>query len=146
MDNEKQISNKMRASFLVVLLVTLLVLGVLSVLLSDYLAKRAQQNRERIYGEWVEQNVPNFARDRFVVSKEGIYVEQRIVDTDYRFDGSELSYHYQGEDFIYRIKDEEMTLLERIEPLHYRSVFKLSHDGQQQAEQPDYDVDSSGRK
>jgi hypothetical protein len=124
--DDKQARGRKRAVFMVSVLLSLLILGVLSVVAGRYLEQWNRQNRERIYGEWIEQNVPSFARDRFVVREEGIYVEERIVDTDYDFNGRELRYHYQGQDFVYKVKDEEMTLLQRVEPLHYRSEFKLT--------------------
>ncbi|WP_375753020.1 DUF2850 domain-containing protein [Vibrio sp. HN007] len=125
---EREAQRLKKAILLVSLLILLLVVGALSVILNRYLEKQESQDRNAIYGVWVEQGVPKFARDRFVVREDAIYIDERIVDTQYTFDGSELRYEYEEQQFVYKIKDqdeEEGMILLRVEPTHYLSTFKL---------------------
>ncbi|WED21242.1 DUF2850 domain-containing protein [Vibrio sp. JC009] len=122
---EQESQQLKKAIVLVGGLLLLLVLGAGSVLLNRYIEKQEYQNKVQIYGEWIEQGVPHFARDRFIVREEGIYVEERIVDTKYTFNGRELRYHYEGKEFVYKVKNEEMTELQRVAPVHYQSTFRL---------------------
>ncbi|PWI35203.1 hypothetical protein DI392_02750 [Vibrio albus] len=83
-------------------------------------------NAKHIYGEWVEQGVPDYARDSFTVAEEGIYIEGRIIDTNYHFDGKSLTYTYQGKEYQYLVKDSKTTVMRRVAPLHYQSLFHLA--------------------
>ena len=105
-----------------------IIIGSMALTLAVVMFSRYEEDRTsptHIYGEWIEQNVPAYARDRFVVREEGIYVEERIVDTDYVFDGKSLTYTYQGKEYKYVIKDENASVMQRVAPLHYHSLFYL---------------------
>lgn len=116
--------NQKRAMIIGGSLLGILVVGSSSVLLGRYLDREGRVSK--IYGTWVEQGVPAYLRDSMVIRKEGVYIDQRIVDTDFNFDGHTLTYIYQGDKYKYVVKDENVTVLERVAPLHYKSLFQLS--------------------
>ncbi|MDG3087359.1 DUF2850 domain-containing protein [Vibrio hannami] len=126
-NSEREVQRLKKAMLLVSMLILLLVAGAVSVILNRHLEKEAMQNREAIYGVWIEQNVPKFARDRFVVSEGGILVNERIIDTQYTFDGSELTYVYGETQYVYKVKEQEdeSIALIRVKPAHYLSTFVL---------------------
>ncbi|GLO61677.1 hypothetical protein MACH09_21850 [Vibrio sp. MACH09] len=124
--NEKQLKSELRikrAVIAVVVILLLLIVSVASVLISRQLDRNIDYST--IYGVWDEQDVPEYDKDTFAVREEGIYIDERIVDTHYSFDGSTLIYHYDEDEYIYIIKDEKNTVMQRIAPLHYESVFHL---------------------
>ncbi len=113
-----------RAVLAVSVMITAMIFTAVSVWYVRY--EEDKTNPEHIYGKWVEQNVPDYVRDSFVVSDEGVYIEERLIDTDYIFDGKSLTYTYQGKEYKYLIKDSKATVMQRVSPLHYQSVFHLA--------------------
>lgn len=122
-----------RAVILVISILLLLILAIASVLVTRQLDSRV--DRSTIYGVWEEQNVPDYAQDLFTVREEGIYINERIVDVDYAFDGSTLIYEYDEQEYVYVIRDEDNTVFQRIAPLHYESLFHLRGKYQSEKEQ-----------
>ena len=112
-----------RAIVIVVSLLLIMILAIASALISRQID--IQTDRSVVFGTWDEQNVPDYARDSFTVREEGIYINERVVDVDYSFDGSTLMYEYQEQKYIYVIRDEHNTVLQRVAPLHYESTFHL---------------------
>jgi hypothetical protein len=104
--------------------VAAMVFTAVSVLYGRYEEDRTNANH--IYGEWIEQGVPVYARDSFIVAEEGIYIEGRIIDTNYHFDGKSLTYTYEGKEYQYLVKDSKTTVMQRVAPLHYQSLFHLA--------------------
>lgn len=143
---EREAQKLKKAILLVSLLILLLVVGALSVVLNRYLEKQERQDRSLVYGVWIEQNVPKFARDRFVVREEGVYVNERIIDTQYTFDGSELRYVYEEQQYVYKVKEQDegtSFVLMRTEPVHYLSTFSLQNpDDTEEANSHTDDLDS----
>lgn len=124
--NEKQLKSELRikrAVIVVVAILLLLIVSITSVLISRQLDRNVDYSS--IYGVWDEQDVPEYDKDTFAVREEGIYIDERIVDTNYSFDGSTLIYHYDENEYIYIVRDEKKTVLQRIAPLHYESMFHL---------------------
>ena len=114
------------------------ILGAMAIIMVVVTFARYEEERTspaNIYGEWIEMNAPRYARDRFVVREEGIYVEERIVDTDYVFNGQSLIYTYNGKEYKFVMKDESGTVMQRIAPLHYESLFYLV--GKYQPKEPE---------
>ncbi|USD64716.1 DUF2850 domain-containing protein [Vibrio sp. SCSIO 43136] len=79
--------------------------------------------QQKVLGEWVEQNVAGYAADSFVVTADGVYVDRRLVSSEYKFDGVELSFMLGEERHVFRVVDQAMTKLRRIAPAHYESTF-----------------------
>lgn len=124
--NEGRIKSDLRIKRAVILVVTILLLlifALISVLINRELEDSIDHSK--IYGIWDEQNVPNYAQDIFAVREEGVYVNERVVDADYSFDGSTLIYEYDEKEYIYVIRNHESTVLQRVAPLHYESTFHL---------------------
>jgi hypothetical protein len=133
---KKQIRVK-RAVIIVVSLLLIFIIGLSSVLVARYLDDT--RSKTLIYGVWEEQNVPSFAQDRFEVREEAIYIEERIVDTHFTFDGSTLVYEFEGKKFEYIVLDDNVTELQRIAPLHYESVFHVRGKYKPNEEESSYD-------
>lgn len=83
----------------------------------------AQMPASQLYGSWVEQGVPSYARDSFTISAGGIYTHGRLVSTKFDFDGSQLSYNHGGTTYVYMVEDDDGAKLLRIKPAHYKSSF-----------------------
>ncbi len=112
-----------RAIIVIVVIVLFLVGGVSAILIGRSAEQKKMQ--KQIYGIWDEQDVPSYARDIFEVRKEGIYIQDRLVDSHYLFDGKTLTYEYHNKEYVYQVKNANVTELERTAPLHYKSVFFL---------------------
>jgi len=112
-----------RAIIIVVALLLIFIIGLSSKILSRHFDD--SYSRSLIYGVWEEQNVPEFSQDTFEVRKDAVYIDERIVDTQYTFDGSILSYQFEGKSFEYKVLDDNITELQRISPLYYESMFYL---------------------
>ncbi|MDB1123170.1 DUF2850 domain-containing protein [Vibrio algarum] len=125
-DNNRLVKKQLRVKRAIIVVVSLLlifIIGLSSVLVARYLDDSRLEGL--IYGVWEEQNVPSFAQDRFEVREEAVYIEERIVDTRYTFDGSTLTYEFEGKIFEYIVLDEHVTELQRVAPTHYESVFHV---------------------
>lgn len=85
--------------------------------------KVAKLYRQQIFGTWVEQNVAGYAADRFVVKKNGIYIEGRQVTTKFEFDGVRLEFDLGTEHHRFDVLNSTMTRLRRVSPAHYESIF-----------------------
>jgi hypothetical protein len=112
-----------RTVIVVISLLLIFIIGLSANLLTRFLDD--SQSKTLIYGVWEEQNVPTFAQDRFEVREDAVYVDARIVDTKYAFDGSTLTYEFEGETYEYKVLDANVTELQRVAPLHYESVFHV---------------------
>lgn len=108
---------------MVISLLLFSIIALATVLVSRHIEK--QSSKSLVYGVWEEQNVPLYAQDRFDVREEGVYINERIVDTHYTFDGYTLTYKYEDKTYIYKIRDEGVTEMQRVAPLHYESIFYL---------------------
>ena len=84
----------------------------------------AQMPASQLYGSWVEQGVPSYARDSFTISAGGIYTHGRLISTKFDFDGSQLSYNHGGTIYVYMVEDNDGAQLLRIKPTHYKSSFR----------------------
>lgn len=84
----------------------------------------AQMPASQLYGNWVEQGVPSYARDSFTISAGGIYTHGRLISTKFDFDGSQLSYKHGGTTYIYMVEDNDGAQLLRTKPTHYKSSFR----------------------
>ena len=84
----------------------------------------AQMPASQLYGSWVEQGVPSYARDSFTISAGGIYTHGRLISTKFDFDGSQLSYNHGGTIYVYIVEDNDGAQLLRIKPTHYKSSFR----------------------
>lgn len=81
-----------------------------------------------INGIWVERDVAPYVADRFELRPEGVFVDGRLVNTQYEWDGSTLTYR-QGEDiYIYTYLSDQLV---RQQPAHYVSSF--SREGSREA-------------
>lgn len=114
---------RIKRTIIVVISLLIFIIGLSSVIVSRYFDD--SQSKSLIYGIWEEQNVPAFSQDRFEVREEAIYIEERIVDTHYTFDGSTLMYEYEDKIYEYKVLDEHVTELQRVAPLHYESIFHV---------------------
>ncbi|WP_413283886.1 DUF2850 domain-containing protein [Vibrio sp. MA40-2] len=112
-----------RTVIVVVVLLLLFITAIASVLVARSFEDK--QLRSKIYGIWEEQNVPSYAQESFEVRKEAIYVEQRIVDTNYIFDGRTLKYSFKGQTYEYKVLDKNVTEMKRVSPSYYDSVFHI---------------------
>lgn len=84
----------------------------------------AQMPETQLYGSWVEQGVPSYARDSFTISAGGIYTHGRLISTKFDFDGTQLTYKHGETTYVYIVEDDEGAQLLRIKPTHYKSSFR----------------------
>ena len=77
----------------------------------------------QLYGRWVEQGVPSYAQDSFTISAGGIYTHGRLINTQFEFNGSQLTYTHGETTYVYKVEDDKGTQLLRIKPTHYKSSF-----------------------
>ncbi|MDV7104739.1 DUF2850 domain-containing protein [Vibrio sp. TH_r3] len=124
--NKSLTKEQVRVKRTVIVVVVLLLLFI-SVIASVLVARsfENQQLISKIYGIWEEQNVPPYAQEIFEVRKDAIYVENRIVDTNYTFDGNRLKYIYQGQTYEYKVLDKNVTEMKRMSPSYYDSIFYI---------------------
>ena len=83
----------------------------------------AQMPASQLYGRWVEQGVPSYAQDSFTISAGGIYTHGRLINTQFEFNGSQLTYTHGETTYVYQVEDDEGAQLLRIKPTHYKSSF-----------------------
>ena len=124
-DKTKQEKNIQQKRFRTIALLSVIAVGILgaattAMIKSGYFSPPPPSD---IYGTWVEQGVPKYAADMFIVSKEGIRTEGRLISTDFEFDGHELTYQQGEVRYRYVIDDLDNRILLREEPAHYRSKF-----------------------
>ena len=112
-----------RTVIVVVVLLLIFISAIVSVLVARSFENKQLTNK--IYGVWEEQNVPLYAQETFEVREDAIYVEHRIVDTNYTFDGSRLKYVYKGQTYQYKVLDKNVTEMKRISPSYYDSIFYI---------------------
>lgn len=84
----------------------------------------AQMPPSQLYGNWVELGVPTYAQDSFSINANGIYTHGRLINTQYEFDGSVLTYKHGDVEYVYQVEDENGSQLLRIKPTHYKSSFR----------------------
>ncbi|EHN70809.1 MULTISPECIES: DUF2850 domain-containing protein [Aliivibrio] len=84
----------------------------------------AKMPSTQLYGNWVELGVPSYAQDSFTISSAGIYTHGRLINTQYDFDGTILSYMHGDTEYVYQVEDEDGEQLLRIKPAHYKSSFR----------------------
>jgi len=69
---------------------------------------------------WVEQGVAPYTADRFELRPEGVFVDGRLVNTQYEWDGSTLTYRLGDDMYIYTYLSDQLV---RQQPAHYISSF-----------------------
>jgi len=71
-------------------------------------------------GVWVERDVAPYVADRFELRPEGVFVDGRLVNTQYEWDGDTLKYRLGEDVYIYTYLSERLI---RQQPAHYISSF-----------------------
>ncbi len=76
-----------------------------------------------IYGEWLETNAPSYDTDTFIIKENGIFTNNRMITSQYEFNGSKLSYYIGDTLYSYQIVDRDKTLMKRSTPHPARIQF-----------------------
>ena len=79
-----------RSLMFMALIGTLVVILIYRDLIMRYLSPPL--TKSAVYGKWVEQNVPSYAREEFILSAKGVTVHGSVVATDFSLDEKTLSY------------------------------------------------------
>ncbi len=106
------------------IVITLVVVSMFSGL-SERISQAFNPNSS-VYGVWIEQNVAPYAAEKIILNKHGVTVKGRVVATQFRFDGSELSYQFGNQTLRYKMKDNHNTEMKLISEPYYQPVFQLS--------------------
>lgn len=112
------------------LLFTLVLVGatVLIYMFNDLYQRYQQQQNplSSVYGTWVETNVASFAQDSFVLSADGVTMDNRIVTTQFSLDKDMISFRVGGELYQYQILNQIKTEIRLLTPKHYQPIYQLA--------------------
>lgn len=98
----------------------LTVTGLILMVISGTMLYKSYQKHidpQAIYGNWVEIQVLHDRHEVLTISKNSILRNSRLVTTQFKFDGSEISFHTGEGNFRYKWNGSEQSpQLIRIEP------------------------------
>ncbi|CAH0526737.1 hypothetical protein VHP8226_02109 [Vibrio hippocampi] len=112
-----------RVLFILILIGT----GVLMYLFSDlYQRYQLHQNpASSVYGTWKETNVAPFAQDYFVLSEDGVMMDNRIVTTKFSLDNDMISFEVGGLLHQYKVLNQSKSEIRQLAPKHYQPIYEL---------------------
>ncbi len=82
--------------------------------------------KETVYGVWVEQNVASYSTRVVEIGPDGIMMEGRVYTTKFNYDGHYLEFSVAGQNYKYKMMNEENTEMKQISDAPYNPVFHLS--------------------
>ena len=112
-----------RSLMLIALIGTLVVIVMYRDLIMRYLSPPLAKSA--VYGKWVEQNVPSYAREEFILSAKGVTVHGSVVATDFSLDEKTLSYKVGSSIRRFDFVDQHHTEIKLNSHDHYLPVFHL---------------------
>lgn len=71
---------------------------------------------EIMYGAWVELKAPPYDTEVFELSAVGVTQNSRVISTEFRYTGSELSFYRGNAITEYQVVNHDKTLLRRVRP------------------------------
>lgn len=111
---------------------TLLILAVIGTIWAVFLygdvigrIKEALVPKETVYGVWVEQNVASYSTRRLEIGPDGITMEGRVYTTRFDYDGRYLEFSVAGQDYKFKMMNEENTEMKQISSAPYNPIFHL---------------------
>ncbi len=82
--------------------------------------------KETVYGVWVEQNVASYSTRVVEIGPDGIMMEGRVYTTKFNYDGHYLEFSVAGQNYKYKMMNEENTEMKQISDAPYNPIFHLS--------------------
>ncbi|HAS6346382.1 DUF2850 domain-containing protein [Vibrio sp. IRLE0018] len=72
---------------------------------------------ENVYGEWIEIGAPPYLTERLTLSEQGVFRNNRLIATQYQFDGERIMVETGGGLTIYQLTGSESSpQLRRLQP------------------------------
>ncbi len=112
---------------------TLLVLAVIGTIWAVFLysdvigrVKEIIVPKDTVYGVWVEQNVASYSTRRLEIGPDGITMEGRVYTTRFDYDGRYLEFSVAGQDYKFKMMNEENTEMKQISSAPYNPIFHLA--------------------
>ncbi len=112
---------------------TLIILAVIGTIWAAFLygdvigrIKQTLVPKETVYGVWVEQNVASYSTRRLEIGPDGITMEGRVYTTKFDYDGRYLEFSVAGQDYKFKMMNEENTEMKQISSAPYNPIFHLA--------------------
>ncbi len=82
--------------------------------------------KETVYGVWVEQNVASYSTRVVEIGPDGIMMEGRVYTTKFDYDGRYLEFSVAGQNYKFKMMNEENTEMKQISDAPYNPIFHLA--------------------